>query len=324
MPGLGAHALRACPGLLKMPPKKTHLKIVSRSTPKPAQRPSPPPTVSPRWLFTAIAITLAAALFCAWGSLCILFWQGSWQLLYHPQSHVARTPASVELAYSPVGFAATETGQLRLQGWWIPAASGVSLNRFTVLYLHGATGNLGDSVVALARLHRLGLNTFAFDYRGYGQSQFLHPSEATWRQDADWALAYLTETRHIDPHAIVLVGDQLGADLALEVAAAHPNLAGVVLNTPIQNPVDVIFNDPRARLVPARELVHDRYDLAAAGKVLRIPSLWFQQQSASSAGKVPAGYENISARKTLVWLNAGQNSDRDFSAALIRWLNDLR
>ena len=85
-------------------------------------------------------------------------------------------------------------------------------------------------VDALARLHAVGVNVLAFDYRGYGQSAFVRPSEADLRQDAEWAFQYLSETRHIDRGAIVLDGEGLGANLALEVASAHPELAGVVLS----------------------------------------------------------------------------------------------
>jgi hypothetical protein len=135
----------------------------------------PPPTVSGRWLLTAASVTLAAAAACAWLTLCILYWQGSWQLLYHPASAVARTPASVGLAFDPVAFAATEDGEPLLKGWWIPAAPGAPHDQYTVLYLHGQTGNLGDTVDDLAALHAVGVNILAFDYRGYGQSLFSHP-----------------------------------------------------------------------------------------------------------------------------------------------------
>ena len=227
------------------------------------------PTVSARWLLAALAIVIPAAAFCAWAVLCLLFWQGSWQLLYHPTSAITRTPTAAGLAFDPVSFDPTDTGAPQLQGWWIASPSA----RFTVLYLHGSNGNLSDTIDDLAQLHAANVNIFAFDYRGYGQSVFAHPSEARWREDAESALNYLTATRHIDPHTIVLDGTALGANLALEVAAAHPELAGVVLNAPLDNPVAAIFNDPRARLVPAHLLVSDRYDILIPVRKLEIRSL---------------------------------------------------
>ena len=282
------------------------------------------PTVSGRWLLAALGLALLAAVFCAWCALCLLFWQGSWQFVYHPASQVAQTPASAGVAFDPVEFAATDAGVARLKGWWIPAESAGPFSRFTVLFLHGQDGNLGDTVDALTRLHAAGVNVLAFDYRGYGQSQFVRPSEARWRQDADWALQYLTETRHINPGAIVLDGTGLGANLALEVAARHPSLAGVIVGAPVEAPMSAVFSDARARLVPARLLVRDRYDLDAPAEDLRIPLLWFQPSVRSGQGdSTPEAFQRVAARKMLVWLNPSDDAGKQYQRTLTRWLDSL-
>jgi hypothetical protein len=306
---------------------------------------SAPPTVSGRWLLTAASLAVAAAGVCAWLTLCLLFWQGGWQLLYHPAPVVARTPASVGLAFDPIAFATAETGEPRLKGWWIPAAPGAGYSRYTVLYLHGQNGNLGDAVDDLAALHAVGMNILAFDYRGYGQSQFARPNEAGWREDAEWALHYLTGTRHVAAGTIIVDGSALGANLALDVAAAHPELAGAALESPLDSPLEVIFRDPRARLVPVRLLIGDHYDADKAAANLRVPSLWL---IASSGGKKsgggtesPAEYGHVAAPKMLVWLTpqptpapgpaltdqpilrAQPVQDRHFTDAYSRWLDDL-
>jgi pimeloyl-ACP methyl ester carboxylesterase len=284
---------------------------------------SEPPTVSGKWLLSAGAIAIAAALLCAWGTLCILFWQGSWQLLYHPASVVNRTPASVNLLFESIGFATNAAGEPQLRGWWIPASSPA---RYTAIYLHGADGNLGDTVNALSRLHEAGLNVFAFDYRGYGQSYFVHPSEARWREDADSAIAYLTGTRHIPASAIVLVGKDLGANLALELAAAHSDLAGVVVEQPLESPTAAIFNDPRAHLVPAHLLVSDRWQTTSDAGNMLIPSLWFYwtpEHSTELVQDKPEAYEKVTARKGLVWLTNAPDEQQQFKSALSSWIDQL-
>ena len=281
-----------------------------------------PPVVSGQWLFTAICWTLSAAALCAWAALCLLFWQGSWQLLYHPRIAIARTPASAGMAFEPVGLAATESGVQRLQGWWIPAAPASSFARFTVLYLHGQDGNMGDTVDALARLHDAGVNVLAFDYRGYGQSQFARPSEARWLQDTTWALQYLRETRHIDPGAIILDGTALGANLALEFADNHPELAGLIIESPDLAPLNAIFSDARASAVPAKLLVRDRFDLVAAAPALHIPSLWLLPVTGSSP-TLPRAFMQVTALKKLVWLHSEQSPDATYAQALAQWLNGL-
>ena len=316
-----------------MSPKKTQLHLVPQKAPNGGKQYAgsrqirqKPQLVSGRWLLVAICGSVTAAAVCCWLALCLLFWQGSWQLLYHPSAKVQRTPASAGLAFDPVAFAVTDTGVPRLRGWWIPAAQGTRTERLTVIYLHGQNGNLGDTVDALARLHAVGVNVLAFDYRGYGESQFARPSEAKWRQDADWALDYLTGTRQIDSGTIVLDGAGLGANLALEVAAEHPELAGVILDSPIEDPMEPLFNDARARMVPAHLLVRDRYDLDAAAGAVRVPVLWFEPTAAmgpAGATQEPRAYTRVAAHKMLVWLTPAGDIYEQTQNTLSRWLDEL-
>jgi uncharacterized protein len=278
------------------------------------------PNVSARWLLGAAAIAVSAAIACAWLSLCLLFWQGSWQLLYHPKASITRTPASAGLAYEPIRFAVTETGIPQLTGWWLPNPD----SRFTVLYLHGSDGNLSDTVDKLAALHRAGLAVFAIDYRGYGQSQPAHPSESRWLSDANHALDYLTQSRHIPTSSIVLYGEDLGANLAAELTADHRELAGVILDQPVQEALAPVIHDPRSKLVPTRWLMKDRYDLATASTSLRIPSLWlFAKSKVTPSTQVPAAYQAAARKKTAVWLSTPPEADTSFAGSLHRWLGDL-
>lgn len=280
------------------------------------------PNVSARWLMGAAGIALLAAIACAWLTLCLLYWQGSWQLLYHPQAAITRTPANAGVAFEQVHFAATETGITQLTGWWLPAPEA----RFTVLYLHGANGNLSETVDTLASLHRKNLAVFAMDYRGYGQSQPSRPhaSEKQFRQDAEWALTWLTLTRGIPAKSIVVYGSSLGANVAAELAANHSELAGAILSEPLQDAMATVFRDSRSRLVPAHWLVGDRYDLTAAATQLRIPSLWMvDQPRPNENGAPPEAYKSVQINKTLTWLNPPIPADPHFDETLNRWLGDL-
>jgi pimeloyl-ACP methyl ester carboxylesterase len=303
---------------------KTHGTAAARAKNSSHAR-SPKPTVSGRWLLGAVAGVVAAAAVCVWLVLCLLFWQGSWQLLYHPTSTVAKTPAGAGLAFDPIGFAATGDGVPQLSGWWIPTASDSRYSRYTVLYLHRQDGNLGDAIPALAQLHDAGVNVFAFDYRGYGQSKFARPSEAHWLEDTGWALDYMTDTRHIDPHTIVVYGEDLGANLALEFAAAHQELAGVVVDSPLADATNPIFSDARAKLVPAHLLVRDRFNLEAAATAIHVPALWleFDTPSLRQGYGEPTAYGEITSRKTMVWLAPSPHIEYDQTAAFTRWLDDL-
>jgi pimeloyl-ACP methyl ester carboxylesterase len=294
------------------------------------QPPTAFPNVSPLWLLKAAAAAFLAALALAWLALCLLYWQGNWQLLYHPKSEITRTPASAGLAFEAINFAATETGVTQLTGWWIPAPNATR----TILYLHGADGNLSDTVDALAALHAQNLSIFAIDYRGYGKSlpiQAGHPNEKQLRQDAEWALTWLTLTRNIPAKSIVVYGSGLGANLAAELAADHSELAGVILDYPSEDPLAPIFNDPRSQLVPAHSLVKDRYDLTAAARSLRIPSLWLLPQAKdtsldkSKLWITPVGpaYGFVPGPKMVVWIAQPAIADAHFAETIHRWLDDL-
>ncbi len=263
---------------------------------------------------------------CAWLALCLMFWQGGWQLLYHPESKIARTPAAKGVSFDEVAFGAISTGQPSLQGWWIPAAQSPDKKALTAIYFHGASGNIGDSVDMLASLHNAGLNVLAFDYRGYGHSQFVHPSERRWQEDAEDALNYLTSARHIEPSSILLVGRDLGADLALQIAARHPELAGLVVISPIPSAAKLIFRDPRAKLVPARLLVSDRWELRTSARQLKVPVLWFEWTFDPGTVSLPDRPElltQLSSPHNFVWLMPTRDADGTFSGSLSAWLNDL-
>lgn len=232
----------------------------ARYPPRPPQT-GPPELVNPGFLLQAGGLTLLAALSLAYLSVCLLVWQGSWQRFLHPSKLVDKTPASVALAYEATPFDAGETGTPRLTGWWVPADSTAAA---TVLYLHEGDGSLSTSVLDLRRLHLAGLNVFAFDYRGFGQSSGPHPTEARMEQDASAALDYLINTRHIAADRIVPYGVGLGAVLAAKLVAAHPELKAVVLDRMRPNAWRNVVDDPQSRLLPMHLLVGQQFDVTGA------------------------------------------------------------
>jgi hypothetical protein len=281
------------------------------------------PEISARWLIKAVAFALIAAIALGWLTLCLLFWQGSWQLLYHPASPIAHTPTEIGLPYDSIDFDTNQNGETLLRGWWIPFSPA---SRFTYVYLHGANGNMGDIVHDLIPLRATSMNIFAFDYRGYGKSKWARPSEVHLREDAESALHYLEDTRHIPGGSLILVGEGLGANLAVEVAAAHPEIAGVIVDRPLDSPVNMIFRDPRASLVPAHLLVKDRYDTDQAAAALRVDSLWYYDAPLNLPGRVfdePQSFQKASGSKMLAWLPRQEDPPTAEVNALKSWLGDL-
>jgi pimeloyl-ACP methyl ester carboxylesterase len=242
----------------------------SRYPSRPAVDPNAPPeTVDARWLVKALGLSILAALLCAYGAVCLLVYQGGWQLLLRPSHSIGATPAA---AFTPIRFDAAETGTPRLAAWWIPAEAPASTTP-TILYLHDGAGNLSDTVRTLELLHTANLNIFAFDYRGYGQSAGPHPTEARMAEDAAAALDYLTNTRHIPESTIVPYGQGLGAALAAQLANAHPELPALIVESPDPNAFHNATDAGRARLLPMHLLVQEHFDVAAALKSSSKPKL---------------------------------------------------
>jgi uncharacterized protein len=229
------------------------------------------PLASARWILGGLAATLLLALLCVYATFCLLFWQGQWQLVFKPSRTITATPASVGLKYDEIRFDSTETGVLQLDGWWIPADHSASAG--TLLFLHDGSGSLSDTVPQLQALHQLGLNIFAFDYRGFGKSVNIHPSQASTYEDADAAWRYLADTRHLSPSTMVVDGVGLGAAIAVETAGLHPQAAALILEDPKPPILDTLQFDTRTRLMPIRLLFHDRFDPSKTLASLRTPKL---------------------------------------------------
>lgn len=121
-------------------------------------------------------------------------------------------PGTLGIPFEDVFFH-TPSG-LRLHGWWLPRDGAA----FTLLFCHGNRGNLSDRVDSCALYHRLGLNVFALDYRGYGRSEG-RPSESGLYEDARAAWDWLRDERGLAAGRIVILGRSLGGAVASHLAS---------------------------------------------------------------------------------------------------------
>jgi len=228
---------------------------VKRSSKQPAVQQE---VIDPRWLLKALGLTIAAATVLAYLTLCLLIYQGGWQLILHPSTKIDATP---HVPFQTVRFDAAPTGKPRLTGWWIPAE--IPTVR-TILFLHDGSGSLSATVPKLDLLHTAGVNIFAIDYRGYGESDPPHPTEARMAEDAAAAYEYLVATRHITPGAIVPYGEGLGAALATHlVTASHFGVHAVIVDNPDPDAFIHAIGSARSRLLPMRLLVRESFDIRA-------------------------------------------------------------
>ncbi|MGD9342865.1 MAG: alpha/beta hydrolase [Desulfuromonadales bacterium] len=145
------------------------------------------------------------------------------RFLYFPESHLHSTPAVLQMRFEEVYFDAADG--VPLHGWYIPGRRGMPV----VLFCHGNAGNIADRVRMLGFLKNLGVSTFIFDYRGYGQSQGKANEEGTYN-DARGALAWLKK-RGWDPAQTIYLGRSMGAAVATQMAVEQAP-ARLVLECP--------------------------------------------------------------------------------------------
>lgn len=162
-------------------------------------------------------LTLAIMIASAYALLATFLFFAQSQLVYFPQTgrDFIATPEQRGLPYESV-IIPTEDG-LKLHGWFVPAQAAMG-TAGTVLFFHGNAGNISHRIDYLSMFHRLGYQTFIFDYRGYGQSSGT-PSESGTYIDAQAAWDYLVEDKGIQPDRIALFGESLGGAVAAWLAA---------------------------------------------------------------------------------------------------------
>lgn len=238
------------------------------------------PLISARWLFWAFGVVIVLAAMCAYATLCLLFYQGQWQMVFHPSRTITATPVNAGLKYEDIHFDYTETGIARLNGWWLSTDPASLYEHDTVLYLHDGRGSLSDYVQQIADLHALGINVFAFDYQGFGKSTGAHPTERQATQDVLAAWSYLTDTRHIASQSIIVYGSGAGASLAAELAAKHAS-AGLILEEVNQPALEIVKADPRAKLLPLSLLLKEKLDPSASLASLQTPKLFLSRGQAA-------------------------------------------
>lgn len=113
----------------------------------------------------------------------------------------------------PVDGSGNGTQQLSL--WWLPNADPAAPK---LLYLHGTFRNLSYNLPKIEALREAGFSVVAVDYRGWGDSTPIIPSEATIVADA-WRAWDELARRQPDPRRRVIYGHSMGGTIAVRLAS---------------------------------------------------------------------------------------------------------
>jgi alpha-beta hydrolase superfamily lysophospholipase len=214
-----------------------------------------------RWLAAAAAAALGLGLLAGCASL------DEWQ------RQAIFNPARDNPRWFSEPLAGTEEYDVRLANgdtlhfWYVPQTNPVDAP--TVLYLHGARWNMNGSVFRISRWHDLGFNVLAVDYRGFGRSTEILPSEESAAADARVAFDELAR-RQPDAERRYVYGHSLGGALAIDLASGLPadQMGGVIVEATFTSIPDLV-REMRWGWVPGIGLVvTQRFDSSARiGKV---------------------------------------------------------
>ena len=145
----------------------------------------------------------------------------------------------------------------------------------TVLYLHGARWNLNGSAFRIQSWADMGYSVLAIDYRGFGESTPLLPSEASATDDALAALDELARVQP-DPSRRFVYGHSLGGAIAMNVANhdRRPAFAGLIVESSFTNVGDMLGTLRWGWLPGLSLLVTQPFDSLAKAAQLESPVLF--------------------------------------------------
>ena len=169
------------------------------------------------WKLVIVGVGIYAAL-----SLYVYLMQS--RMIFYPDisgRDLISTPENIGLTYQDVEFVSEDN--IKLHGWFIPNENA----KATVLFFHGNAGNISHRLDSIAIFHRLELNVFIIDYRGYGQSEGKITEKGTYR-DAEAAWNHLNQTQGISAKQIIIFGRSLGASIASKLANKHTPAALII------------------------------------------------------------------------------------------------
>ncbi len=146
---------------------------------------------------------------------------------------------------------------VRLHGLWLPQPDHQAP---VLLVLHGARWDVRASAPRMRDLHALGFAVMGVDYRGFGQSTDVLPSETLAAEDARAAWDWLA--RLYPHHQRYVYGHSLGAAIAVRLAQAVHDESGLIVEGAFTSTADV-FRSYRMGWVPITPFITQTFDSAS-------------------------------------------------------------
>jgi fermentation-respiration switch protein FrsA (DUF1100 family) len=240
--------------------------------------------------------------------------------IYFPYFEIEQTPQDLGLKYQDI-YIKTPDGFI-LNGWFIPAED----SKYTIIFFHGNAGNISHRLDKISIFHKLGLNTFIFDYRGYGKSKG-KPDEKGFYIDAEAVYKYLLNELKILENKIILYGESLGTAIAIKLASEQ-KVKAIILEGAFSRGKDMA-----KRIYPFLPyfFFSNSFDSLSRIKKIEFPKLFLHSQDDeivpfSLAKKL---YDSAPDPKDLIKLNGSHNgcfleSKELYISALDKFIKELK
>jgi alpha-beta hydrolase superfamily lysophospholipase len=167
-----------------------------------------------------------------------------------------------------IDFTSERTGEpVKLHALWQPQQRP---DAPVLLYLHGARYDVRGSAHRMRRMHELGFAVLGVDYRGFGQSSKVLPSETLAAEDALAAWQWLAQ-QHPQARRYVF-GHSLGGAIAVGLASEVTDCSGLIVEGSFTSIPDLVGTF-RWGWLPVGPLITQRFDAASRIGQVRAPVL---------------------------------------------------
>ena len=183
-----------------------------------------------KW-FLRVAVALAVMLAVIVGA---VGWAGSERAINPVALTDLPSPADYDLPVEDAAFLSRDgTG---LSGWFLAARDAATLDRPTVVLLHGYRSRKERMLRHADYLHEAGYNVLLFDFRASGGSEGDRITLGAREQlDALGALDYLAARGDIEMTRVGFQGVSMGAAVAIMAAARDARVAAVAAEAPFKD-----------------------------------------------------------------------------------------
>ena len=203
---------------------------------------------------------------------CIALYFQQQRLIFFPRRQLERTPSKEQLEYQDVWISISkEEGPAEsIHGWWIRAEQP---DAPVMLYFHHNAVNIGANVSQAHQFHKLGYSIFLFDYRGFGQSKGVFPTESQVYEDAQTVWNYLTQDLKIPASQIIIYGHSIGGAIAIDLAAKHPEAAALIVQSSFTSMRDMTKRFGLYWLLPVDLILRQRFEFLEKMNTIKMPVL---------------------------------------------------